>query len=165
LGPGTQAETGGSVSRHHVLFPAGGYDHADSQFRAARADRCAGGGRGFASQSPVRRSTPEPDPAGAGAGGSPHDQPELHITVDRTKAQQAGFNQFDIAGGMLVSLSGSFQTTPTFYLNPKNGVTYNVVTQTPQSRRPRSTASIPSRTCKTSRSPHPVAHTRKSSAM
>jgi multidrug efflux pump subunit AcrB len=64
----------------------------------------------------------------------PFDQPELHITVDRTKAEQAGFNQFDIAGGMLVSLSGSFQTTPTFYLNPKNGVTYNVVTQTPQYR-------------------------------
>jgi len=64
----------------------------------------------------------------------PFDQPQLHITVDRTKAEQAGFNQFDIAGGMLVSLSGSFQTTPTFYLNPKNGVTYNVVTQTPQYR-------------------------------
>src|SRR5579863_5125436 len=64
----------------------------------------------------------------------PFDQPELHITVDRTKAQQGGFTQFDVAGGMLVSLSGSFQTTPTFYLNPKNGVTYNVVTQTPQYR-------------------------------
>jgi multidrug efflux pump subunit AcrB len=64
----------------------------------------------------------------------PFDQPLLHITVDRTKAQQGGFTQFDVAGGMLVSLSGSFQTTPTFYLNPKNGVTYNVVTQTPQYR-------------------------------
>jgi multidrug efflux pump subunit AcrB len=64
----------------------------------------------------------------------PFDQPKLHIAVDRTKAQQAGFTQNDIAGGMLVSLSGSFQTTPTFYLNPKNGVTYNVVTQTPQYR-------------------------------
>jgi multidrug efflux pump subunit AcrB len=64
----------------------------------------------------------------------PFDQPKLHIAVDRTKAQQAGFTQYDIAGGMLVSLSGSFQTTPTFYLNPKNGVTYNVVTQTPQYR-------------------------------
>jgi multidrug efflux pump subunit AcrB len=64
----------------------------------------------------------------------PFDQPQLHIAVDRTKAEQAGFTQFDIAGGMLVSLSGSFQTTPTFYLNPKNGVSYNVVTQTPQYR-------------------------------
>ena len=64
----------------------------------------------------------------------PFDQPKLHIAVDRTKARQAGFTQFDIAGGMLVSLSGSFQTQPTFYLNPKNGVTYNIVTQTPQYR-------------------------------
>ena len=64
----------------------------------------------------------------------PFDQPKLHITVDRTKAEQAGFTQYDIAGGMLVSLSGSFQTTPTFFLNPVNGVTYNVVTQTPQYR-------------------------------
>ncbi len=64
----------------------------------------------------------------------PFDEPTLHIMVDRTKAQQGGFTQFDIASGMLVSLSGSFQTTPTFYLNPKNGVSYNVVTQTPQYR-------------------------------
>jgi multidrug efflux pump subunit AcrB len=33
---------------------------------------------------------------------------------------------------MLVSLSGSFQTSPTFWLNPKNGVSYSIVTQTPQ---------------------------------
>jgi multidrug efflux pump subunit AcrB len=64
----------------------------------------------------------------------PFDQPKLHVIVDRTKAEQAGFNQFDIASGMLVSLSGSFQTTPAFYLNPANGVTYNVVSQTPQYR-------------------------------
>ena len=44
----------------------------------------------------------------------PFDQPKLHITVDRTKAEQAGFTQNDIASSMLVSLSGSFQTTPTF---------------------------------------------------
>jgi multidrug efflux pump subunit AcrB len=62
------------------------------------------------------------------------DQPKLHINVDRTKAEQAGFTQVDIASSMLVSLSGSFQTTPSFYLNPKNGVTYNIVTQTPQYR-------------------------------
>ncbi len=64
----------------------------------------------------------------------PFDQPTLQVNVDRTKAEQGGYTQYDIAGGMLVSLSGSFQTTPTFYLNPKNGVEYNVVTQTPQYR-------------------------------
>ncbi len=62
------------------------------------------------------------------------DQPKLQINVDRTKAEEAGFTQDDIASSLLVSLSGSFQTTPSFYLNPKNGVTYNIVTQTPQYR-------------------------------
>jgi multidrug efflux pump subunit AcrB len=62
----------------------------------------------------------------------PFDQPKLHITVDRTKAAQGGFTQRDIANSMLVTLSGSFQTTPTFFLNPQNGVSYNIVTQSPQ---------------------------------
>ena len=62
----------------------------------------------------------------------PFDLPELHVNVDRTKAASAGFTQGDIAGSLLVSLSGSFQTTPTFWLNPNTGVTYNITTQTPQ---------------------------------
>ena len=62
----------------------------------------------------------------------PFDQPYLHIKVDRTMAGQAGFTQRDVASSMLVSLSGSFQTSPSFWLNPKNGVTYQVATQTPQ---------------------------------
>jgi multidrug efflux pump subunit AcrB len=60
------------------------------------------------------------------------DQPKLHIYVDRTQAAQSGFTQLDIAQSTLVSLSGSFQTTPTFWLDPRNGVNYNVVTQSPQ---------------------------------
>ncbi|HEY1495112.1 MAG TPA: efflux RND transporter permease subunit [Candidatus Solibacter sp.] len=62
----------------------------------------------------------------------PSDQPKLHVTVDRTKASQAGLTQRDVAGSMLVTLSGSFQTQPTYWLNPKNGVSYNVVAQAPQ---------------------------------
>jgi multidrug efflux pump subunit AcrB len=62
------------------------------------------------------------------------DQPKLHIHVDRTKAAEGGFSQRDIANNLLVSLSGSFQTTPSYWLNPKNGVSYNLVTQTPQYR-------------------------------
>ena len=62
----------------------------------------------------------------------PSDQPKLHVVVDRTRASQAGLTQRDVAGNMLVALSGSFQTQPTFWLNPKNGVSYNVVAQTPQ---------------------------------
>jgi multidrug efflux pump subunit AcrB len=60
------------------------------------------------------------------------DYPKFHIAVDRTKAAQGGFTERDIANSMLISLSGSFQVTPMFYLNPRNGVSYNLVTQTPQ---------------------------------
>jgi multidrug efflux pump subunit AcrB len=58
--------------------------------------------------------------------------PELHVNVDRTQAQQAGLTQRDVATDMLLSLSGSFQTAPAFWLNPKNGVTYPIATQMPQ---------------------------------
>jgi CzcA family heavy metal efflux pump len=64
----------------------------------------------------------------------PFDNPYLNIDVDRTKAQLAGFTQRDIATNLLISLSGSFQTTPTFWLNPKNGVSYSITTQAPQYR-------------------------------
>jgi len=64
----------------------------------------------------------------------PFDEPYLHIDVDRTKAQLAGFTQRDIATNLLISLSGSFQTSPTYWLNPKNGVSYSIATQTPQYR-------------------------------
>ena len=64
----------------------------------------------------------------------PFDQPKLHINVDRTKAGQIGFTERDVAQNLLISLSGSFQTTPTFWLNPKNGVSYPIATQTPQYR-------------------------------
>jgi CzcA family heavy metal efflux pump len=60
------------------------------------------------------------------------DEPRFHIEVDRTKAAGIGFTQRDIANSALISLSGSFQTQPTFWLNPVNGVSYNLVSQTPQ---------------------------------
>jgi multidrug efflux pump subunit AcrB len=60
------------------------------------------------------------------------DYPELDVRVDRTKAAQGGYTERDVANSMLNSLSGSFQITPMFFLNWKNGVSYNLVTQTPQ---------------------------------
>jgi CzcA family heavy metal efflux pump len=60
------------------------------------------------------------------------DEPKLHLQIDRTKAAQSGFTQIDLAHSFLTSLSGSFQTQPTFWLNPVNGVSYNLVAQTPQ---------------------------------
>jgi multidrug efflux pump subunit AcrB len=62
----------------------------------------------------------------------PFDYPMMKVDVDRTRAQQIGLTQKDVATSMLVALSGSFQTTPSFYLDPKNGVTYNVAVQAPQ---------------------------------
>ena len=62
----------------------------------------------------------------------PFDYPTLDVTVDRTKANQAGFTEQDVASSVLNTLSGSGQITPMFFLNPKNGVNYNLVAQTPQ---------------------------------
>src|ERR1700723_2725488 len=58
--------------------------------------------------------------------------PKFHVAIDRTKAAQGGYTPRDLANSLLVSLSGSFQTTPTFFLNWQNGVNYNLVEQTPQ---------------------------------
>jgi multidrug efflux pump subunit AcrB len=60
------------------------------------------------------------------------DQPKLHINVDRTKAAESGFTEKDVANSMVVALSGSFQTTPAFWLNWKNGVNYSLIAQAPQ---------------------------------
>ncbi|MGA3202782.1 MAG: efflux RND transporter permease subunit, partial [Bryobacteraceae bacterium] len=60
------------------------------------------------------------------------DQPKLHIIVDRTKAAESGFTERDVANTMVIALSGSFQTTPAFFLNPKNGVNYSLIAQSPQ---------------------------------
>ncbi len=62
----------------------------------------------------------------------PFNLPKWTINVDRTRAQQVGYSQRDIAQDVLTSLSGSFQTSPTFFLNPQNHVSYNVAIQTPQ---------------------------------
>ena len=64
----------------------------------------------------------------------PFDQPYLRLRVERTKAEQLGFTAHDIAQNLLVSLSGSFQTSPSFWLDPKNHVSYQIATQTPQYR-------------------------------
>ncbi len=62
----------------------------------------------------------------------PFNQPKFTVDVDRTRAQEVGYSQSDVARDLLTSLSGSFQTSPTFYLNPQNHVSYNVAVQTPQ---------------------------------
>jgi CzcA family heavy metal efflux pump len=60
--------------------------------------------------------------------------PTLDLRIDRNKASQVGVDARDVAQNVLVSLSGSFQTAPNFWLNPKNGATYQVAVQSPQYR-------------------------------
>jgi CzcA family heavy metal efflux pump len=62
------------------------------------------------------------------------DYPKFDLDVDRTKAAEGGYLDRDITNSLLISLSGSFQTTPSFYLNWQNGVQYSLVTQAPQYR-------------------------------
>ncbi|MDP9064689.1 MAG: efflux RND transporter permease subunit, partial [Pseudomonadota bacterium] len=60
------------------------------------------------------------------------DLPTLALTMDRTKLQQLGLNADDVARDLLISTSGSSQTSPGFWLNPANNVVYNLVVQSPQ---------------------------------
>ncbi|HEX3839003.1 MAG TPA: efflux RND transporter permease subunit [Steroidobacteraceae bacterium] len=62
------------------------------------------------------------------------DQPVLNVKVDRIRATQVGLTQRDIANSMLVTLSGSAQVSPNFWVNPDNKVSYPLVAQTPQYR-------------------------------
>ncbi|HWJ35287.1 MAG TPA: efflux RND transporter permease subunit [Steroidobacteraceae bacterium] len=62
----------------------------------------------------------------------PDDAPAINIDVDRTEAIKAGFQQRQIAQNLLIALSGSSQTSPNFWLNPANGVSYPLMTMTPQ---------------------------------
>jgi multidrug efflux pump subunit AcrB len=62
------------------------------------------------------------------------DYPQFNVDVDRTKAQLVGLTEQAVAGNLLVSLSGSFQTSPSFWIDPVSGTQYQVATQTPQYR-------------------------------
>jgi multidrug efflux pump subunit AcrB len=63
-----------------------------------------------------------------------YNYPAINVDVGRTLAQQVGLTQKEIATNLLTELAGSGQTNPSFWLNPKNGVSYPVVVQTPQYR-------------------------------
>lgn len=62
----------------------------------------------------------------------PADQPEIHFAVDRTKASQIGLTERDVANSMLLSLSGSSQVQPNYWLNPRVGVQYLVNIRVPE---------------------------------
>ena len=63
-----------------------------------------------------------------------NDVPMMKFEVDRARANQMGFTQFDVANGLLISLSSSAQLNPNWWVNPANGADYPVVVQTPPYR-------------------------------
>src|SRR4029077_14538699 len=60
------------------------------------------------------------------------DYPTVDVNVDRVLANEAGLTQRDVASSLLISLSASGQIAPNQWLDPKNGVNYQVAAQTPQ---------------------------------
>src|SRR5256886_11281653 len=62
------------------------------------------------------------------------DYPQLNVEVDRSKAALLGLSETDVASDLLVSLSGSSQTTLSFWIDPKSGTQYAIAAQTPQFR-------------------------------
>ena len=60
--------------------------------------------------------------------------PELRLNVDRTRAEQVGLTERNVADSLLVSLSSSMITSPNYWINPQNAVDYPVAVQTPQYR-------------------------------
>ncbi|MGF6695954.1 multidrug efflux pump subunit AcrB [Paraburkholderia sp. MM5496-R1] len=62
----------------------------------------------------------------------PGDEPAINVNVDRTRAIQAGLLQRDVSQNLLIALSGSSQTTPNFWLDPHNGVSYPLMAMMPQ---------------------------------
>ncbi len=60
--------------------------------------------------------------------------PQFGIDVDRTRAGLTGITEKDVTNSLTVNLTGSIQVAPTFWLNPKNGVSYPIVLETPQYR-------------------------------
>jgi CzcA family heavy metal efflux pump len=60
------------------------------------------------------------------------DGPSLSLQMDRSRLQQMGLTASNVGQNVLIALSGSSQTAPAFWLNPQNGVVYNVVVQSPQ---------------------------------
>ncbi|HEV7821650.1 MAG TPA: efflux RND transporter permease subunit, partial [Burkholderiales bacterium] len=62
------------------------------------------------------------------------DNPSVDLQMDRSRLQQVGLTAFNVGQNVLVTLSGSSQTAPAFWLNPQNGVVYSIAVQTPQYR-------------------------------
>jgi multidrug efflux pump subunit AcrB len=62
----------------------------------------------------------------------PADQPQFTVEVDREKAAEIGLTERDVANSVLLSLSGSGQVQPLYWLNPTNGIQYLINARTPE---------------------------------
>jgi CzcA family heavy metal efflux pump len=60
--------------------------------------------------------------------------PALMVDVDRTRAQLLGVTERDVTNSLVVTMAGSGQVAPAFWLNKRNGVSYPIVAQTPEYR-------------------------------
>ncbi len=61
-----------------------------------------------------------------------NDAPSINLDMDRARLQQIGLSAQNVGQNVLIALSGSSQTAPAFWLNPQNGIVYNIAVQTPQ---------------------------------
>ena len=110
----------------------------DSQLRSARSHRYSSARTGSCGQSRLRRQLAEPAEIRSRHGGSAHptglQSAQIAYRSGPHQSQQIGYTARDVANNVLISLSGSFQTTPNFWLDPTHGVSYSIATQTPQYR-------------------------------
>ena len=58
--------------------------------------------------------------------------PVFEVNMDRSQAQELGLTAKDVTNSLVVNLAGSSQVSPTYWLNPANGISYPIVMQTPQ---------------------------------
>ena len=133
-----RAASAAGISRHELRLPARGYRQPDPEFRRCRRRSTS------RSPGPARRTATSPTscwrPCATCRGSSicasqqVFNQPELRVTTDRSRAQQLGISQHDVANNLLLTLSGSGQIAPTFWLNPETGLQYPLVAQAPQYR-------------------------------
>ena len=122
---------------HDVLLPAGRHRQPDPQFRRTGTHRPADRGARRRGQPRLRQrcccagSAPCAGLADVRIE-QPEGQPQLHVEVDRSRIAQVGLTERDVTNSVVTSLAGSSQGSPTFWLNPENGVSYGIVAQTPE---------------------------------
>ena len=127
------------IPGHDLLVPAGRHRLADPEFRPAGADRRAGHrqqpeGQLRLCQRSARSASARCPVSPICASSRSSTIRRLNVDVDRTLAAEVGLTQRDVANSLLVTLSGSSQVKPNFWLNPENGVSYPIVAQMPQYR-------------------------------